>query len=356
MFNKLNNIKTLNKLILTADIGGTNIRLAIVSSDSSIIAQCNTETMNHNTPQSMAEWMKTCCLSMLESSGHKISDIIAIGVCAPNANQFNGTIQNAPNLPWHGVIDLQKIIKSAFESHLPNVEVHIMNDANAAAMGEMIFGGAKDLKNFVEITIGTGLGSGIVIDRKLLLGYDSFAGELGHTIIDPSPYGRECNCGRKGCLERYVSANGIILTLNELLTYDSENECIYNIFDQYIDIDPALIENTILKIDDPVERIAEAAKKGDVLAQVIFEITANYLALSLANLVAITSTQAIFIGGGVAKAGDVLIEPTKRYFNEMLLNCYKYRQIPIQLSSLAGSDAALLGLAAYCIESAAEKK
>jgi glucokinase len=201
------------------------------------------------------------------------------------------------------------------------------NDANAAAMGEMIYGKAKGLKEFIVITLGTGLGSGIVVDGKVVYGHDGFAGEIGHTIYDPE--GRLCGCGRKGCLETYASAPGIVLTVGELLTKST--------------VQTKLRDIPLNKMES--KDIYEAALKGDNLAIEAFDFTAKILGLKLADSIAHTSPEVIYLFGGLAQSGDFILKPTKKYMEEYLLDVFK-NKVRLEISGLEGSDAAVLGAAA----------
>ena len=249
------------------------------------------------------------------------AELAGIGIGAANGNYFSGCIENAANLPWKGVV---KIVE-AFEKQF-GVPVFLTNDANAAAIGEMVYGGAKGMTDFIEITLGTGLGSGIVTSGKMLYGHDGFAGECGHVIVERG--GRDCGCGRKGCLETYVSATGVVRTATELLAkrnIDSELRSIPN------------SELTALKV-------SQAANRGDAIAKEVFEFTGEMLGRALADFVAITSPQAIFLFGGLVKAGEILFEPVRRAMEANMLNIFKNKVqvLPSQL----GDDAAILGSAA----------
>jgi len=250
-----------------------------------------------------------------------LSDVIpvGIGIGAPNGNYYNGTIEYAPNLKWKGVINLIQLFRKYFD-----IPVYVTNDANAAAIGEMTYGVAKNSKDFVIITLGTGLGSGIVCNGQLVYGHDGFAGELGHTIVEEN--GRECACGRKGCLETYVSATGIVRTAHIMLAEHSK---------------PSLLRKTS---DDKItaKTIAEAAQKGDALALDIFDFTAKKLGLSLSNLVAITSPEMIVLFGGLANSGESILDPTQKYMEENLLLIFK-NKIKIIPSSIKGNEAAIMG-------------
>jgi len=249
-----------------------------------------------------------------------------IGVGVPNGNYFKGTIEFAPNLPWRGVVPLASLIQDAFT--LPTV---LTNDANAAAIGEMTYGAARGMKDFIMITLGTGLGSGIVVNGQLVYGHDGFAGELGHVIVFPE--GRRCGCGRKGCLETYVSATGIVRTIHELL----QSRHIPSLLR---DMNPTAITS---------KTIRDAALKGDALAIEAFEFTGKILGQQLANFVAFSSPEAIILFGGLTRAGDLIFRPTIHAMEENLLQIYK-NKIKVLPSELKESDAAILGASALVWE------
>jgi glucokinase len=247
--------------------------------------------------------------------------LIGIGIGAPNANYFKGTVEQPPNLNW-GFVNVLEILKNYY--NLPSA---ITNDANAAAIGEMQFGAAKSMKDFIVITLGTGLGSGIVVNGQLVYGTDSFAGEIGHTIVDPS--GRECGCGRKGCLEAYASASGIKRTVYELIATTTSPSELRN-----------FSFNRLTAKD-----ISIAAKKGDKLAMEVFDYTAKVLGLKLADTVAYFSPEAIILFGGLAMAGELIFAPTRRYMEMFLLPIFQ-NKVKILPSGLPGRNAAVIGAAA----------
>ncbi|MBN2756241.1 MAG: ROK family protein [Bacteroidales bacterium] len=311
----------MKELSVGIDIGGTNTAIGIVDEKGNFWAESSISTNKYLTIESFVEALTKKINECLDSINENYI-VKGIGVGAPNGNFYTGTIEFAPNLNWKGVVPLVELLNKNF--HLPIV---LTNDANAAAMGEMIYGSAKGMKNFIVITLGTGLGSGFVVNGKLVYGNDGFAGELGHVIIDVN--GRKCGCGRKGCLETYVSATGIKNTVIELL--DNKNsESILNQIDRN-------------KLDS--KDIFMAAKEGDKLALEAFDFTAKILALQLANSVAITSPEAIFLFGGLALSGDYILKPTKKYFEENLLEIFKDK-VKLELSGLMGKNAAVLGAAA----------
>jgi glucokinase len=289
------------------DIGGTNTVIGLVNRFGNIIFKTSIPTREADTPAMLVENVFNALNPYLKSNSIILD---RIGVGAPNGNFYTGNIEFAPNLPWKGIIPLAKLFQDKF-----SVPVKVTNDANAAALGEMIFGRAKGMKDFIFITLGTGVGSGIVANGKLVYGHDGFAGEIGHVIIERN--GRPCGCGRKGCVETYCSAGGIVKTYLELSGDISVNDS---------------------------KQVTELAMNGNKHALDTFEKTAAYLAFELANSVAYTSPKAIFIFGGPSNAGDLLLTPLKKMFEENLLEIYK-NKIPILRSGLDENDAAVLGSA-----------
>jgi glucokinase len=246
---------------------------------------------------------------------------------APNGNYYTGTIEYAPNLPWKGIIPIAKLINEKFK--LPVV---LTNDANAAAIGEMMYGAAKGMKDFIMITLGTGVGSGIVANGQLIYGHDGFAGELGHTIVIPDGRMHE-GTGKKGSLESYASATGVRLTALELLENSKEDSLLRSADKE--------------KLDSKV--VYEAAIKGDKLALQIFEFTGKILGLALANAVMFSSPEAIILFGGLTKAGDLILKPTREHMEENLIQVFQ-NKVKILVSHLKESDAAILGASALAWE------
>ena len=311
----------MQNLTVGIDIGGTNVTYGVVTKEGEVILKKSFPFKEFETAEIFVDFLSV----ELKNTFKKLksgSNIKGIGIGAPNGNFYNGTIEYAPNLKWEGVIPLAKML-----SKKTGYPVLLTNDANAATMGEMIYGNAKGLKNFMLATLGTGVGSGFVANGELILGHDGFAGELGHTIFDPN--GRQCNCGRKGCLETYASASGIVRTVKELLSKSEEASILRNV--------PA----------DEItsEMIYKAALKNDVIALTAFDYTSYVLGIMLANAVAITSPEVIFLFGGLANAGDLIFKPVKKYMEENLLKIYK-NKIELKPSGLSESDAAILGAAA----------
>lgn len=304
------------ELVVGIDIGGTNTAFGIVDKKGNVLERGSISTKNQDDIHVYVESLHQHLLPLFEKVEGKIK---GIGVGAPNGNFYTGNIEFAPNLPWKRVIPLQKLIEDQFD--LP---VKLTNDANAAALGEMFYGAAKGMKNFVVVTLGTGLGSGIVINGQLVYGHDGFAGEMGHITVKKG--GRQCGCGRKGCLETYVSATGIVRTMLGLFK------------DTNIDSELRNIKTDELSSKD----IAIAASRGDQLALEAIDYTAEILGEALSNYVALAAPEAIILFGGMAKAGDLLLKPTEKYMNNNLLTIWKDK-IKILQSEVNEDDAAILG-------------
>lgn len=308
------------KVAIGIDVGGTNTAFGFIDEVGNCVYESSIPTYSEQSADQLFERL----FRKMEDDFKKYSDVYelaGIGIGAPNANYYKGTVELPPNLNW-GFVNVLDIVKKY--SPLPSA---ITNDANAAAIGEMIFGAAKGMKDFIVITLGTGLGSGIVVNGELVYGADGFAGEIGHTVVDPS--GRECGCGRKGCLEAYASATGIRRTVYELIgTTNTPSELRGISFNQLTAKD-----------------ISDAANRGDKLALEAFDYTAKILGLKLADSVAYLSPEAIVLFGGLALAGDLVLAPTKRYMEEFMLNIFK-NKVKILPSALPGANAAILGASA----------
>jgi len=307
--------------VVGIDMGGTNTPFGIVDHAGNIISEGSVPTNKHSEIEKYIDDLYEGLMPLIHKAGG-VENIQGIGIGAPNGNFYKGTIEFAPNLPWKGVIHLAQLISDKF-----GIPAVLTNDANAAAIGEMIYGNAKGEKDFIMITLGTGVGSGIVANGELIYGHDGFAGEVGHTIYNPE--GRQCGCGRKGCLETYASAGGIVKTAIEMLE-NSDKESILKNFKRE---------------DLSARTIGMAAQEGDELAIEVFDYTAKILGLKLADSVAHTSPSSIYIFGGVANAGDVLMKPLKKHFEDALLAIFK-NKINIRLSGLNARNAAILGAAA----------
>ena len=301
------------------DIGGTNTDIGLVSPEGKVIARKNLDTRQYFDAQTFVNDIVVVIKKiMLENN---IENIAGVGIGAPCGNYYEGVIDDAANLNFRGKTPLKKMLEA-----LLNVSVVVTNDANAAVYGEMIYGGAKGIKNLVMFTLGTGVGSGIIIDGKLLYGSDGFAGELGHSIL--VPFGRKCTCGNHGCLEMYASVRGITHTCMELLEQFPENE---------------LSKISKEKIDPKM--IAEAAQNGNAVAIETYRKTGEWLGIALANAVVFSSPEAIFLTGGIMNAGELLLKPTRESFVKHKLFLYK-NDILILRSQLHANDAAILGAAA----------
>ena len=303
------------------DIGGTNTDIGLVRFDGLCLAKTNLSTNKYFDASVYVSDICDRIKALMTENG--IVAIDGIGIAAPAGNYYTGCIENATNLNFKGIIDLSKL----FHEHL-DVPVVVSNDANAAAYGELVYGGAKGMKHFVMFTLGTGVGSGIVVDGKLVHGKTGGAGELGHAILIPE--GRPCGCGRKGCLETYTSATGIRRTALELLeatpSYDGP----------LAQVHPEELTSKM---------VGDAAKNGDALAIKVFEMTGYWLGIALANAVAFSSPEAIFLMGGPVKAGDVLMKPVRESFKKHL--CFVYDgSVEVRVSELPDNDAAILGAAA----------
>ena len=299
------------------DIGGTNTVYGYVTEKGRIIYESSLLTKAEKSAEDLFERL----FINIKKSSKKISKkymVLGIGIGAPNANYYKGIIDNPPNLKW-GKVNVIKLLKRY--SDLPCV---ITNDANIAALGEMHFGAAKKMKNFVVITLGTGVGSGIIVDRKLLYGSDGFAGEIGHTIVMPN--GRKCSCGRNGCLEAYASAGGIKNTALQLLD----------------DLEIPSILRKIPTDEITPKVIYNAAKKNDIIALQCFNYTSRILGMKLADTVGYLSPEAIILFGGIMQAGDFILKPVKKYMEKNLFYIYK-NKVKIMKSSLPGAHAAVLG-------------
>jgi glucokinase len=312
----------MKKVAIGVDIGGTNTCIGLVDEVGNVVGQITIPTETHPDYTIYLSKLVNALKEVTTSNGSS-AEVIGIGIGAPNGNYYNGTIEFAPNLRFKGIVPVVDFMKKEF----PYPQIILTNDANAAAMGEMIYGGARGMRDFIMITLGTGVGSGIVVNGEMVYGHDGFAGEIGHTIVDPQ--GRECGCGRRGCLETYASAPGIKRTVFELMSTMIEPSSLREF---------SFNEMSAKKID-------EAARKGDPIALEAFEFTGEVLGLKLADAVAHTSPQAIFLFGGLAQAGELILEPVKRYMEEQMLNIYK-NKVQVLPSQLPAGDAAILGAAA----------
>ncbi len=309
------------------DIGGTNTVLGVVDKEGNVLVRDSISTPTHGDIDKYMDELSVTIQGLIKSVKllNEDSTILGIGVGAPNANYYSGTIEYAPNLSFKGVIRLSDKLKAKFPN---NYVIAITNDANAAALGEMIYGGAKGMKNFVMYTLGTGVGSGIVVNGDLVYGHDGFAGECGHTTLIPD--GRVCGCGSLGHLEAYCSAPGMKRTAFELMVKYNAND--------------SLLATKSFK-DLSSKDIFEAAQKGDKIALEVFELTGKYLGQGLADTVHHLSPEAIFLFGGPVASGDLLFKPVKAQLDHYLLPIFK-NKIKVLPSMLNAGDAAIVGASA----------
>lgn len=308
--------------VVGIDIGGTNTVFGIVDARGSIVAINSIKTGAYAQADEYVDAVCKNLLPLIEANGG-VDKIKGIGIGAPNGNYYSGTIEFAPNLPWKGIIPLAKM----FEDRL-GIPTTLTNDANAAAIGEMTYGAARGMKDFIMITLGTGVGSGIVINGQMVYGHDGFAGELGHVIMRREN-GRLCGCGRKGCLETYCSATGVARTAREFLTASTE---------------PSLLR-AIPAEEITSKDVYDAAVKGDTLAMNIFNFTGTILGEALADFIAFSSPEAIVLFGGLAKSGKYIFDPIQKAIDANILSIYKGKT-KLLMSELKDSDAAVLGASA----------
>lgn len=308
--------------VLGIDIGGTNTVMGVVDARGTIICSDSIKTQKYLIIEEYVDELAKHINDLIHEVGG-VDKIKGIGIGAPNGNFFNGTIEFAPNLPWKGVIHLAKMV-----SEKVGVPVSLTNDANAAAIGEMTYGAARGMKDFIMITLGTGVGSGIVANGQLVYGHDSFAGELGHVIVRRAN-GRLCGCGRTGCLEAYTSATGVARTAREFLEIRKDDSLLRQIPIQEI----------------TSKDVYDAAVKGDKIALEIFEYTGNILGEAFADFVAFSRPEAIVLFGGLARSGDLIMKPIRESMERNLLTIYK-NKIKLLFSELKESDAAVLGASA----------
>jgi glucokinase len=308
------------KVVLGVDVGGTNTKFGYVDREGKCLANTSMPTNAHQPADQFFRRLRTQSRRLFGSLT-KDCELIGIGIGAPNANFHKATIEHPPNLGWK-FVDVRAELGKYY-----NVPLAITNDANAAALGEMLFGAARSMKDFIVITLGTGLGSGIVANGELIYGADGFAGEIGHTTVDPN--GRQCGCGRLGCLEAYCSATGLCRTVQELICNTTEPSELRKV--SYAAL--------------TAEMVSESARRGDGLAQQAFESCGRVLGIKLADSVAHLSPEAIFLSGGMASAGKLIFEPTKRSLEEHLFPIFR-NKVKILPSQLIQDNAAILGAGA----------
>ncbi len=314
--------------VIGIDVGGTNTVAGIVDKRGRIIVSGSIKTATHSEVEDYLDELTALLEELIDKTTTK-DQIKGIGAGTPNGNYFSGSIEFAPNLPWKGVIPFAQMLKDRV-----GIPVTLTNDANAAAIGEMTYGAARGMKDFIVITLGTGVGSGIVINGKLVYGHDGFAGELGHVIMRRDN-GRLCGCGRKGCLEAYASATGMARTAREYL-------------EQQPNVQTKLRE--IPAEDITSKHVFDAAMAGDEMAKEIFKFTGEILGEAFADFVAFSRPEAIILFGGLSKAGDLIMNPIRESMEKNLLTIFKGK-IKLMFSSLKESDAAVLGASALGWES-----
>lgn len=312
-----------DKYAVGIDVGGTTTKFGIVNNNGEILEQDRIPSNAHDTVEEFIDDLYDKLMPMINKVGG-VDHFVGIGMGAPNGNIYSGTIEYAPNLRWKGIIPIAALIDKKF-----GLKTKLTNDANAAAMGEMMYGACKGMKHFITITLGTGVGSGIVIDGRIVVGHDGFAGELGHTIIRPG--GRmHKSTGMHGSLEAYASATGVRETAIEMLTTHPE--------------EPSLLRNYSIN-ELTSESVYECAMQGDNIANNIFEFTGQILGESLANFIMFSSPAAIVLFGGLTKAGNLLLNPTRTHMEANLLPIFK-NKVKLIFSELKESDAAILGASA----------
>ena len=312
-----------NPYVIGLDMGGTNSVFGIVDQRGTIKAQTAIKTQAYPDFKDYVKASVEALQPALDVVGG-IQNVKGMGIGAPNGNFYTGNIEYAANLVWPGIVPVAKMFEDA-----RGIPCRVTNDANAAAMGEMTYGVARGMKNFIMITLGTGVGSGIVVDGKIVYGSDGFAGELGHFVVDHTPAGRKCGCGRSGCLETYCSATGVARTAREFLEKNSLDSLLRS-------LDPA----NITSYD-----VFKAAEQGDKIALEIFDFTGKMLGTACADFTTFNTPEAFVFFGGLTKAGDYLMKPLKEAYDANVLNIFQ-GNAKLLISSLNGSEAAVLGASA----------
>jgi glucokinase len=306
-------------LVLGIDIGGTNTKFGFVDKEGNVYGESTSPTKGYPEFDDYLEQLHKQVDAAKAFIGVE-SNILGVGIGAPNGNYYQGTIEEAPNLEWQGTVPFVDKLRHYF----PEQPIILTNDANAAAIGEMTFGVAKGMKDFIVFTLGTGLGSGIVANGEVIYGHDGLAGELGHTLVNV--FGRQCGCGRKGCLETYVSATGIKRTVYKLLADYTQDSVLRSIsYDKL-----------------SAHMITDAALNGDFIAQQAFEYTGRVLGMKLADTVAHFSPEAIILFGGLVHAGEHLLKPTRFHMEDNMMNIYQGK-VKLLVSGLQDKNAAVLG-------------
>lgn len=312
--------------VIGIDMGGTNTVFGVVDARGHVIARSSIKTQQYTDIKDYINALYDEMMKIIDSVGG-IELIRGIGAGAPNANYYTGNIENAANLPWKGIVPFTALLAEKF-----GVPACVTNDANAAAMGEMTYGAARGMKNFIMITLGTGVGSGIVIDGKVVYGHDGFAGELGHTTV-VRQNGRMCGCGKTGCLEAYASATGVARTAREILDSTDKKSLLRN-----LDLDSITSKD-----------VYDAAVQGDEVALDIFEYTGRMLGEKFADFIAFSAPEAIVMFGGLTKSGDYLMKPVREYMEKNVMPQWRGK-VKLLFSDLKESDAAVLGASALAWE------
>ena len=315
------------QFVVGVDVGGQTSKIGVVDARGDVLVQSVIRTDGHSDAADFVADL-AAAIKELVVKADKVGQIRGIGVGAPNGNYYTGEIAFAPNLEW--AADEAVPFANMLSDALGGIPVSLTNDANAAAMGEMTYGVARGMKNFIVITLGTGVGSGIVINGQVVYGHDGFAGELGHTCAVRNN-GRQCNCGKTGCLEAYCSAIGVARTAREWLDMTDE---------------PSLLRE-LEKITS--KDVYEAAKEGDALALRVFNFTGAMLGRSLADFIEFSAPEAIVLFGGLARSKEFIYEPTYKAMNENVLPLWKGK-VDLLFSQLKESDAAILGASALAWE------
>jgi glucokinase len=316
----------MDSFVIGVDIGGTGTKFGIVDNVGNVLFASEISTKKHEQVHTFIDELHQELSILIEKVGG-VGRIKGIGVGAPNGNVYTGNIEYAPNLPWKGIIPLARMIQDKFK-----IPVRLTNDANAAAVGEMMYGAAQGMKDFIMITLGTGVGSGIVANGQLIYGHDGFAGELGHTTIIPN--GRlHAGTGKRGSLESYASATGVAESANEILEKTDR---------------PSILRD-VPKAQLNSKAVFEAATKGDEVAKEVFDFTGKILGMALANFVMFSSPEAIILFGGLTKAGDLILKPTREHLEANVIEIFQ-NKVKILVSHLKESDAAILGASALMWE------
>lgn len=306
--------------VIGVDMGGTGTKFGIVDARGNVLEWASIKTPDY--PE-INDYIAALCSGIVTIANKYggIEQVRGVGMGAPNGNYYTGNIEFAPNLPWKGIVPVSKLISEKL-----GLPCRVTNDVNAAAMGEMTYGAARGMKNFIEIAMGTGVGSGIVIDGKLVYGHDGFAGELGHTKIVHGPEGRQCGCGQKGCIEAYASATGVARSAKEIIEHSTKETSLRG-----LDI------NNITSYD-----VFCAAEKGDEVAKEIFDFTGKLLGQKLADFIAFSAPEAIILYGGLCKSGHWILDPIVEAMNDHVMPIWK-NKVKVMFSGLKDSDVAILG-------------